>query len=258
MSDQPRIAVFTVTKDRMAYTRRTFEGLHAGAGTAFDHFVVDNGSTDGTAAYLRSHPRLAAVRFNEQNCGISVAWNQALEMIGNGYDYVVKVDNDCESVTEGWLGTVIRLCEIMQRRAVLSPFVDGLRENRGGAPRYGSLTVDGHEIGLTEHLGGISLAAPAEAYEGFRLPEYLTLRGGQDHVFSTDVRRRGFTLGYVEDVSVCHMDTTEGQHARYPDYFRLADRERRTVYGSILPFAGIMSRARRHLSSMRSIGREEA
>ena len=45
-------AVLTLCRDRLAYTQHCFETLRDNAGCDFDHFVLDQGSMDGTDEWL--------------------------------------------------------------------------------------------------------------------------------------------------------------------------------------------------------------
>ena len=232
MPGESRVAIFTLTKNRLAYTKRMMSSLIENTHYPFDHFIVDNGSADGTLRYLdQNRANFAKIILNEDNKGISIGWNQALEAIGRSYDYIIKLDNDCEIMTKDWLRPLLEICRAFDNRIVLSPFVDGLHQHKGGVPRYGFRQTNGYSVGLTKHLGGISLIAPAHIYEDFRFNETLPLRGNQDRTFSDYLGNRGYLLGYVEDIKVLHMDTTVGQQERYPEYFSEAESERWTVYG---------------------------
>jgi|tagenome__1003787_1003787.scaffolds.fasta_scaffold20980153_5 GT2 family glycosyltransferase len=71
---------------------------------ALDVVVVDDGSTDGTAACVRE--RWPSVRVVEQeNRGISAAMNRCLEE-GVGSDYVALLNNDVE-VAPGWAAAIV-------------------------------------------------------------------------------------------------------------------------------------------------------
>jgi GT2 family glycosyltransferase len=43
------VAVLTLTRDRLPYTQHCFATLKENAGCDYDHIVLDQGSTDGTA-----------------------------------------------------------------------------------------------------------------------------------------------------------------------------------------------------------------
>lgn len=230
----PKVAIFTLTYDRAEYTERMLESLEQSTTIPYDHFIVDNGSRDATHELLeRWRGRLKRVLVNDENRGISLASNQALDMIGDDYDYIVKMDNDCQASTEGWLEKLIEVCEADVSGIVLSPYVRGLEggEFPGGYPRTEHTTIAGRPVGLTKHLGGICLLAPTAAYEGFRFPTAVPLHGNQDVLFSIHVRSQcGYRMGYVEDVIV---DSMEGQlqYLRYPEYFAERRNEARQVYG---------------------------
>lgn len=233
LAPTPRVAVFTLTMDRLDYTKRMLDSLAASTRLPYDHYIVDNGSTDGTRDFLSSGAAgVKRVVWNAANVGISEGSNQALEAIGDGYDYIVKVDNDCEFVDEGWLEALVSVCEARGRRIVLSPRVDGLGPGlEGGHPRSSWVECAGYRLGLTTHVGGICAFAPAEVYEGYRF-ERNPLHGLQDVLFSAFVRLDlGYEMGYVEDVRVEHMDETDGQLERYPDYWELRERQKREFYG---------------------------
>lgn len=220
------IAVYTLTYDRLEYTKRTFRGLQETVGVPFDHYVVDNGSLDGTQLWL-PRQNLACVIHNHRNLGISRASNEALDAIRNSgipYRYILKVDNDCEFVHSGWLQVLLDV--LAEKPAILSPFVEGLRENKDGCPRIKTESIAGHQVGWTNSLGGICVIAPAEAYRSFRFAEDKPYIWG---AMGELCAKSGLPCGYVEDVSVRHMDTTTGQEAAYPDYF-IRRRRERTAY----------------------------
>ncbi len=230
----PRVAVYTLTMERIEYTRRMVDSIRRHTAVPFDHYVVDNGSTDGTAAYLMENaPCFAGVELSPTNLGIDVGSRRALAMIGGGYDYIVKVDNDCEFLESDWLAVLLQVSEAFSGAIAVSPLVEGLGSwLDGGYPRERYVTAGGHRIGLAKHVGGLCIMTPADAYDGF-LMKGRTLHDDTDVAFSIHLRlTRGYQMGYVEDLKVRHMDTTAGQWQRYPEYFRNRNViQTRTVYG---------------------------
>lgn len=229
----PRVAVFTLTYDRLDYTKKSFESLYKTAGYALDHFVVDNGSEDGTVNWLekewtnplgKSHFRL-----NGENKGISKGSNQALDDIGKDYDIIVKVDNDCLFLTEGWLAKMVEIWK-SNHRIALSCYPQGLKDNPGGAPRIGQGTIRGELVGMTKHLGGILHFVSADAYSDFRWDEEDFLHGHQDLEFSNYLMFNGYQQAYLENYFIEHINTTEGQHKDYPYYFERRKAEKTTRY----------------------------
>lgn len=240
-----KVAVFSLVMDRLEYTKETFETMNELAEYPFDHFIVDNGSKEETYKYLREYCKETSVfdhkdrhlLRNEENVGISRGSNQALEAIGNGYDIIVKVDNDCRFLSKSWLKTIMD-CYVIVRSYVLSPYVEGLIDSPGGVPRrrldnpalspYGY--IGKNLVGFAPHLGGICIAAPREAYEGFRWREVDFFHGIQDAEFSQHCLNQGFALAYLENIKVEHIDTYLGQDEKYPEYAKKKKTLKSTKY----------------------------
>lgn len=221
-----KVAIFTLTMDRLEYTKRMYKSMTERAGYPFDWFVVDNRSKDGTKEWIKDYKytegkkhMVRTWQFNKENVGISKASNQALDLIGENYDIIIKADNDCEFMTDDWLKTIVDLYE-RQQKIVVAPRVEGLRDSPGGVPRENYFYVGNHFIGTAPHLGGICIVAPAELYKGFRWEEDDFLHGDQDYVFSQYVISKQCMLGYMENIIVEHTDSTIGQIKKYPDYFK--------------------------------------
>lgn len=217
-----RIALYTLTRDRVEYTEHCFEVLHQKAGVPFDHYIVDNGSQDHTPAYLRRYKEAKWKLMLPENRGISAASNLALDEILRHfptYDLIVKMDNDCEVVSENILGQMVEIYS--DRRAfgpmrILSPRVEGINKQ---PTRHRHITLGGRRIGLTSIVGGLFHVVPRAVYARYRYPTSLPLAKGQDDHFCEWAHKNGAEMGYVEGLVVNHYETTFGQAARYPEYF---------------------------------------
>ena len=225
-----KIALFTLTKDRFGYTKRTFESLSKKTHTPYDHFVIDQGSKDKTVEWLSkfSH-QLGKVYVYSlgQNIGINRGVNFAVDHIGNKYDVIVKIDNDAQIKTDGWLEKCLR---VLDKKMLISPYVQGLIENRGGVDRIG---FDEHNnIGITPFIGGFCMIGFKEAWSkdsgGWEYP--VPKHSGGDKAFCMKLALAGYGFGYVENVIIKHIETTAGQHERYPEYFRKRRAERVKVF----------------------------
>lgn len=221
-----RIAVYTLTRERLEYTERSFALLKKKAGMEYDHFVVDNGSKDATPEWLRKHGiNFKHLILNEVNEGISVGSNMALQAIreaeeagGFKYDLIIKMDNDCEIATDTIFERICHLYEALGEewnKYLLSPRVEGINTQ----PRR--LNELPHNIGQTSIVGGLFHIVPRRIYEEYgAYPLNVPKAKGQDDDFCAWANRQGFIVGYIEDLLVKHMDTTDGQCQKFPEYFK--------------------------------------
>lgn len=221
-----RVAVLTLARDRLDYTRHCFERLREHAGCDFDHYVWDNGSTDGTREWLDTQP-LHAVASSETNVGISGALNELLRIADREaaepfepYDVIVKFDNDCELVQPNTLRDVAALA--LQGNCLLSPRILGLQQPP--QPR-GKLRIGEEVILDVPQIGGIFLAAPGWVYDEFRYSEANPPWGLDDVEICAWFRAQGGTCGYVERLAAWHYLGTVGQRVDQPAYFARKDRE---------------------------------
>ncbi len=229
-----RIAVYTLTRDRLEYTKHCFASLQAKAGVDFDHFVLDNGSQDGTPDWVVRYYHPYWHHMLDNNVGISQGANLVLNAIlshPQNYDLIVKMDNDCECISDNLLGQMVEIFSDVEKhnlgpRFVLSPRVEGI-VNQPKRVRYTMLA--GRRIGLTSTIGGLFHVVPCAVYASYRYPLELPLAWGQDDHFCQWVRQHGAEVGYVEGLVVNHYETTHGQAARYPEYFERKWKEEKTT-----------------------------
>ena len=232
----PRVAIYSITYDRLAYTKKSFKSLRETAGYPYEHFVVDNGSTDGTQEWIMKKgsdiSSIVGGCMNKENFGISKASNQAINLIKQkgDYDIIVKWDNDCIGLTKGWLVKMVEIWKSNHMMA-LSCYVQGLRDNPGGAPRLGFGTLRGELVGVTKHLGGICHFVDAHVYDTFKWDEGGFLHGVQDMEMSQYLQFHGYSMGYLENYFVSHgPQGTESQKKDFPDYFERRTLEKQTRY----------------------------
>lgn len=215
-----KVAVLTLTRDRLEYTQHCFASLEEFAGCEYDHLILDQHSSDGTRRWLRKEygpGREVAAFLGGQNIGISKGMNYLLDYIAqNGleYDVIVKFDNDCELTQPDTLRRVAELT--MAGNAILSPRILGLNN----PPRStGTFDVADDVIEDIPQIGGIFLSVPAGWYDIYRYPPDGPVWGMDDANICAKFREFGGRCGYVRSLSANHYETTSGQHDRYPDYF---------------------------------------
>jgi len=208
-----KIAVLTLCRDRLEYTQHCFAALRQYAGCEYDHFVYDNASTDGTQRWL-ANGKYEGLILGRQNIGISRAMNELLDLVGGGYDVIVKFDNDCELLMDNTLRDVCDL--VIAGSAILSPRILGLNNPPASTDMF---TIADETILDIPQIGGIFLAAPASVYEEYRYPDAGPVWGMDDAHICSWWRGRGGRCGYVARLEANHFETTNGQHLRYPAYF---------------------------------------
>jgi GT2 family glycosyltransferase len=216
-----RVAVLSLARDRLQYTQHCFERLHELAGCEYDHYVLDQGSSDGTSEWLfewarQIRPRQRFLRMMDENIGISRGMNKLLDWVTRTekYDVIVKVDNDCELTQPGTLHDVAQLA--LTGGCLLSPRILGLKQPPAATRE---LRIGEEAILDIPQIGGIFLAAPAWVYDEFRYSDANPLWGGDDVEICAWFRQQGGTCGYVKRLEAWHYETTAGQEAALPDYF---------------------------------------
>jgi GT2 family glycosyltransferase len=207
-----RVAVLSLTRDRLPYTQHCFATLQKHAGCAYDHYVLDQASEDGTVDWLNEQDDLDVV-FASENIGINQGLNHLLDYSVDldAYDVVVKFDNDCELLTPD---TLTDVCDVaLDADMIVSPRIHGLRNP---VPTIGAKWG----VELTPIIGGIFMAVPAYVYQqGYRHNPRVGLWGSDDSDLCGWWRQQGKDCGYVYGYEANHYLTTDGQHADIPHYF---------------------------------------
>lgn len=215
-----RVAIFSLCRDRIFYSQHCFALLHEKAGHDFDHYIINNGSEDGTTEWLVDNLKLFKyVFFSEKNLGLCAGNNMALHLIRNSgvkYDLICKFDNDCEVISDNIVAEMVALYKQARKPMLLSPRVTGISKQ----PKRSYIeNAYSRPIGVTNHIGGLFAWCNADLYLKYTYPDNLPLARGDDSAFAYWVYQKKFIVGYVEDLVVNHFEGTEGQAARYPDYF---------------------------------------
>jgi GT2 family glycosyltransferase len=101
-AQQPEVSVIVATRDNLPFLRLCLESVLAHTEHPCELIVIDNGSTDGTSAYLeRLAERNAGVRAitNDENRGFATACNQGASAASAD---VLVLLNDDTVVCDGW------------------------------------------------------------------------------------------------------------------------------------------------------------
>lgn len=210
-----RIAVLTLTRDRLPYTQHCFDTLRANAGIEFDWYVLDQGSTDGTQEWLDRQEDLTFVPL-DRNVGITRGLNYLLDELVDTtfYDVIVRFDNDCEVVQPGTLRAVCEAAFAFD--AILAPHVNLLRQPPA---TVASVHAAGNTISVTNILGGIFMAIPARLFDdlGYRYDETHPAWTGDEAIVPW-WRAQGGVAGYLDGWHVNHYERVQEQADVLPDY----------------------------------------
>ena len=202
-----KIAIFTLTKDRLELTKQMMESLDKNTHIPFDHYIIDQGSTDGTTEWLKSFTYKLGKLYVfplVKNIGINSGDAFALDKIGNRYDIIIKLDNDALIMTDSW---VEKCLSVLKPKTFVSPFILGLRDNRGGVPRYAYDKEN--NLGYTPALGGICLIGPSKAWlkDSGGFSSCMPVEFHRDDMeFCARLKESGYKFAYVENVTIRHMD----------------------------------------------------
>ena len=236
--ERPDASVVVATRDNLAFLRLALESVLAGTEGPCELIVVDNGSRDGTPAYLSQlaerNPNVRLIR-NDSNRGFAPACNQGAALAAG--DLLVLL-NDDTAVTHGWLG---RLAEHLERPAV---GMVGPTTNRTGNEaqidtdyrtwaelvRFGDARARDHvrEAFEIQTLTMFCVAMRRTLYEQVGpLDERFETGLLEDDDYSRRVRRAGYRLLCADDAFVHHFsETSFGKLAASGEYARLLEANR--------------------------------
>lgn len=225
------IAVFTMTRDRLEFTKHCFKLLEEKAGHDYVHYVLDNGSTDGTQEWLKRYVAKSKCEVRhilcKENIGIPAAMNHLRQEIRKRTDvpFVIKMDNDCEIITDNLLAHIARVYNkqpIWNGKWCLSPKVGGIIRQ---PQRQRTTGWAGYKIGVTDIIGGLFRVVPFDVFCAYEANETLPKARGTDGHFANWFLNQGGTMGYLEEMHVNHYLTTAGQANKYPEYFKRKRKE---------------------------------
>lgn len=97
----PRLSIIIPAYNAAAYLQPCLDSIFSQEYADFEVIVVDDGSTDGTAALLERYPKVKVIR--QKNQGMSTARNRGIEEARG--EYILFVDSD-DLLTEGALATL--------------------------------------------------------------------------------------------------------------------------------------------------------
>lgn len=209
------VSVIVSTRDRMSTLPRTLESVRASAAAAagcrVQLVVVDNGSTDGTADYLRALAASASfdvTRVNEPVAGLSRARNAGVAAATGAI--LAFTDDDCV-VSAGWIREIVA-----HFGADAGPVLRGGRVDLGDPTDWPvTIKTDGEPGWLSPgenpsgFVHGCNMALPRDLARRIgpfdeRLGAGSLLKSGEDTDFVLRAVAAGAGVQYVPDMAVQH------------------------------------------------------
>jgi glycosyltransferase involved in cell wall biosynthesis len=191
-----KVAAVTITFNRLDLTKRTVESLYSKSKLDY-HLFIDNGSTDGTTEYLKSHNHILL----EKNYGIAYAFREAVSQL-QGYDLILKLDNDIEIVTDEIIEKMIRFYSINGPNYVCSP-IDLALDPAYAPASLGNKMLSGFDCRFVTHTGGAFQIIPYQVCKRL-CDDFRHLKAG-DYMIGKYYRRLNYKPTYLADLQMRHV-----------------------------------------------------
>lgn len=193
------VSILILCCNELPYTQHCLESLWRHTRAPYELILVDNGSTDGTPAYLeevrkRPGPERVVVLRNDTNRGYAAGNNQALAAARG--EYVVFLNNDTV-LTAGWLeGLIGWMLSDWPHFGMVGPVTNYSRPPQQVPVDYAGL-ADVPAFAARRRQTYARHALVVERLAGFCL---LAHRAALERIGTLDER---FGLGFFEDDDLC-------------------------------------------------------
>jgi GT2 family glycosyltransferase len=234
----PQASIVVVTRDNLPFLRLCLESVLAGTDRPHELIVIDNGSSDGTPAYLeRLAERNPNVRpiVNDSNRGFATACNEGASRASGE---ILVLLNDDTAVGHGWLERLVAHLDRAQVGMV------GPTTNRTG----NEAQIDADYRTWAEHIRFAEERARRHAGDAFEIPTLtmfcVAMRRAlyeevgplderfetgllEDDDYSRRVRNAGHRLLCADDAFVHHFgETSFGKLVASGEYARVLEANR--------------------------------
>lgn len=211
------IFAIIVTFNGMRWLERCFGSLRDST-MPVTPVVIDNGSTDGSVAFIREHFPEAVVMEAGENLGFAKANNLGMRYaLDHGADYVFLLNQDAWLVQANCLPQMIGIAERHPEYALLSPmqlYGDGQQivyESKQYAARnekndwisdaYFNRLMDLYEV---DYVCAASWLMPVNTLRTIGGFDPLFYHNGEDDNYMQRVHYHGLKVGVCPKVNVCH------------------------------------------------------
>jgi len=202
----PLVSVIIVNYNGMTLLDECLKSVFATDYRPLEVLLVDNGSTDGSAAFVRSHFPEARLLAQERNLGFAGGNNRGVEAATG--EYVALLNNDTR-VEPGWVKALLRLLEdpgvaIVTSRVVTVGVPDRYYTKNGSLNFLGyNIMRVFNDLSLVFFAGGASLMFRRQIVGKPFLDEYFLYQ--EDVYLSWRMRLAGYKIRMAQDSSVFHL-----------------------------------------------------
>lgn len=213
------IFAFTVTRaatpERARLLQNTIYGARKSAGMDFTWCIWSSGAMGAAIPVVQSALATKTVQevyYKTENIGQHVAWNEAYKLAKDGgYDYFLRLDDDCEFPTKRWLSKLVRASITFDDKFILSPKIKGLQNPPRGSQivRLKGLPCEF----LVEAIGGICRLHPMTLIKDYVSDVRKPVGSGDATGIADYCKDRLIPMIYARHIRVKHAKTTTGQQS---------------------------------------------
>lgn len=210
----PVVTMVVPVWNQLDFTKRLVESIKRYVHLPYKIVFIDNGSSDGTALYLKSlqtvNPDRIEVVWNHSNRGFAVATNQGLAKCEG---HMLWLNNDVEILRPGSIETLVQILESDPSLGAIGPVTDACM----GPQQVGQNTIY-PEFHPSRFLIGFMMLVREDCWKKVgKLEEGYNDAGQDDLDYSMRIRKAGYNIGICRKVLVHHFGGAT-QQMRYDQY----------------------------------------
>ena len=208
---QPNLSIVIPVFNGLRYTQECVKAIRQNTQIPYDIILIDNGSTDGTAAWAEQ-ACIPTIR-NEENKGFGYACNQG--MMASHSAFVVLLNNDV-IVSQGWAEHMVAHLKADAGIGLIGPCTNYAGSKQQIEVHYtdkDAFTQFSDELyqqqqgkrETVDHLVGLCLMMPRRVVMDIGLfDERFGLGNYEDNDYAVRTRMAGYTLAIARDIFVHH------------------------------------------------------
>jgi hypothetical protein len=221
-----RVAIVIVNWNRAHDTARCLRSLESSRFSGWSAIVVDNGSTDGSAQFLRERFPTVELVGNERNLGFAGGTNVGIERaLAQAVPYILLLNNDAELLPDT-LSVLLEAADARPRAGIVSPLIlygDGRRIWFAGAyrrrfppgfswPGYGSTRFPCLVPRRIDYATGCAMLLRREMLQEIGLLDGAYFMYWEDMDLCERARRAGWEIWLIPKAVVRHhVSSTLGE-----------------------------------------------